>query len=183
MDYTNKLKYWNNLFLNRKAMFPPENYLVENIDFLQGDTFLDLGCGDGRNTLYLAEKGFKVTAADFSETGLQKINALNKPEITTIQCDCNNVAELQQIGTFNSIILSHFIPDFDSLKFLPQLLRSKGTILMIAFHKKMRKQREDSKNLILGFDELHKAIPQMNYIKKEYFKDNRGYFNGCILQK
>lgn len=32
---------------------------------------LDLGCGTGRNTIYLADKGFKVSACDLSETGLE----------------------------------------------------------------------------------------------------------------
>lgn len=31
---------------------------------------LDLGCGTGRNTFYLADRGFKVWACDLSETGL-----------------------------------------------------------------------------------------------------------------
>lgn len=32
---------------------------------------LDLGCGDGRNSLYLARQGFHVTAVDYSRVGLE----------------------------------------------------------------------------------------------------------------
>jgi len=32
---------------------------------------MDLGCGTGRHTIYLAQQGFKVYATDISETGLE----------------------------------------------------------------------------------------------------------------
>jgi 2-polyprenyl-3-methyl-5-hydroxy-6-metoxy-1,4-benzoquinol methylase len=36
---------------------------------------LDLGCGIGRNSLYLAENGFDVYAYDLSESGLARLTA------------------------------------------------------------------------------------------------------------
>ncbi|UCD17637.1 MAG: class I SAM-dependent methyltransferase [Candidatus Zixiibacteriota bacterium] len=35
-------------------------------------TLLDLGCGEGRNAIYFATQGFKVTGLDLSQPGLQK---------------------------------------------------------------------------------------------------------------
>ena len=35
---------------------------------------LDLGCGDGRNSIFLAEQGHKVTAIDVSQNGISKLN-------------------------------------------------------------------------------------------------------------
>ena len=37
---------------------------------------LDLGCGDGRNSLYAARLGYDVTAVDISEAGISKLNSL-----------------------------------------------------------------------------------------------------------
>lgn len=37
---------------------------------------LDLGCGEGRDTTFLAEAGFQVVARDVSPTGLEKTRAL-----------------------------------------------------------------------------------------------------------
>lgn len=39
---------------------------------------LDMGCGDGRHSLYLAQKGFNVDAFDISENGINKLNTLAK---------------------------------------------------------------------------------------------------------
>ncbi|HUZ88945.1 MAG TPA: class I SAM-dependent methyltransferase, partial [Candidatus Acidoferrales bacterium] len=37
---------------------------------------LDLGCGEGRNAIWLAELGWQVTGVDFSEMGLDKARRL-----------------------------------------------------------------------------------------------------------
>ena len=34
---------------------------------------LDLGCGEGRNALYLADLGFQTTAIDISRSGIEKV--------------------------------------------------------------------------------------------------------------
>ena len=52
----------------------PNKYLVEAIkDLPAGSTVLDLGCGEGRNALYVAKLGFVVTAVDISEIALRKL--------------------------------------------------------------------------------------------------------------
>ncbi len=50
-----------------------------------GARVLDLGCGDGRNAIPLAESGFDVTAVDISEAGIAKINTLTRGRGLCIQ--------------------------------------------------------------------------------------------------
>jgi len=45
---------------------------------IQAGTVLDLGCGDGRHSLYAASRGFKVEAIDISDSGIQRLRALAK---------------------------------------------------------------------------------------------------------
>lgn len=48
--------------------------VVDYVDLLKKNDVrhvLDLGCGTGRNAIYLLKNGFDVTATDISETGLQ----------------------------------------------------------------------------------------------------------------
>lgn len=54
----------------------PSSYLVEQMDLIsrlcRGRDALDIACGEGRNSIFLARHGFRVTGIDISETGLDK---------------------------------------------------------------------------------------------------------------
>jgi len=52
---------------------PSEELFVYLKDGSLNGRALDLGCGDGRDSLPLAHLGFRVTAIDLSETGLNKL--------------------------------------------------------------------------------------------------------------
>ncbi|MBD3233598.1 MAG: methyltransferase domain-containing protein [candidate division Zixibacteria bacterium] len=47
-----------------------KDYVESNT--VNGDV-LDLGCGDGRNALYMAKRGLRVTAVDTSDVGIKKM--------------------------------------------------------------------------------------------------------------
>jgi SAM-dependent methyltransferase len=59
-------------------------------DLPAGAELVDLGSGEGRNAVWLAEQGFRVTAVDFSEAGLNKTRALARQRgvaVETVRAD------------------------------------------------------------------------------------------------
>jgi SAM-dependent methyltransferase len=54
----------------------PNRFLVEEVAGRAPGRALDLACGEGRNALWLAERGWQVTAVDFSAVGLEKARRL-----------------------------------------------------------------------------------------------------------
>lgn len=65
---------WNRRFLKRDFLFTaePNRFLVEEVGELAPGTALDVAAGEGRNAVWLAERGWRVTAVDFSSAGLEK---------------------------------------------------------------------------------------------------------------
>ncbi len=74
-----------------------------------GLKFLDLGAGGGSNTLWLANRGFKVTAVEFSKSACDRIwKALpenDKPLVTIINSD---VMEVDFKTKFDCILMVGF---------------------------------------------------------------------------
>jgi 2-polyprenyl-3-methyl-5-hydroxy-6-metoxy-1,4-benzoquinol methylase len=52
------------------ARRPPNEWLISEVAHLQPRLALDAGCGHGSDTLWLAARGWNVTAVDFSATAL-----------------------------------------------------------------------------------------------------------------
>lgn len=50
----------------------PNQFLVAEVVGLRPGRAVDLGCGEGRNSIWLAEQGWEVTGIDFSRVGLAK---------------------------------------------------------------------------------------------------------------
>ena len=50
----------------------PNQFLVAEAVGLQAGRAVDLACGEGRNSIWLAEQGWEVTCVDFSPVGLAK---------------------------------------------------------------------------------------------------------------
>jgi len=72
----------------------------------QGATVLDLGCGEGRNALFMAECGFDVTAADISETGINKLQALALQRGLTLHAEVADMRSYSFPHAFD-LIMSH----------------------------------------------------------------------------
>jgi cyclopropane fatty-acyl-phospholipid synthase-like methyltransferase len=78
----------------------------------QKSTILDLGAGEGRNAIYLAKNGHMVTAVDFSEKGIRKIEKRakkNKVHIDTIVANISDREFVSKLGSFDAILANKVI--------------------------------------------------------------------------
>jgi 2-polyprenyl-3-methyl-5-hydroxy-6-metoxy-1,4-benzoquinol methylase len=69
---------WNERYGGRDLVWTAEanRFVVSELSDHPRGTALDLACGEGRNTVWLAEQGFEATGIDWSEVGLDKAHRL-----------------------------------------------------------------------------------------------------------
>lgn len=69
---------WNMRFASEDTYLGqnPSSFLIQEIERIKrlapGKTALDVASGEGRNSVFLAQHGFKVTALDISDVGIDK---------------------------------------------------------------------------------------------------------------
>ncbi|WP_246115504.1 class I SAM-dependent methyltransferase [Trebonia kvetii] len=54
----------------------PNRFVTAEVTALAAGRAIDLGTGEGRNAIWLAERGWQVTAVDFSAAGLARASRL-----------------------------------------------------------------------------------------------------------
>ncbi|WP_153415916.1 class I SAM-dependent methyltransferase [Nocardia macrotermitis] len=78
MNTTDAVTFWNDVYANRPtATAPrPNDRLTEIVTPLPPGDALDIGCGEGGDTLWLARQGWRVTAIDISRVAVDRLAAL-----------------------------------------------------------------------------------------------------------
>ncbi len=69
---------WDQRYAGRDLLWTSEanRFLVTEAESLAPARALDLACGEGRNAVWLAERGWHVMGVDFSEVGIEKARQL-----------------------------------------------------------------------------------------------------------
>lgn len=81
-------KLWENFYAGDSQVFYPSKFAESVLPLLErGGQLLDVGCGNGRDSVYFAQNGVDVTAIDLS----QKAIAGLKSRAPCIRAVCDNV--------------------------------------------------------------------------------------------
>lgn len=113
-----------------KALLKLESYLVP------GGKTLVVADGEGRNSVYLASKGFDVTATDYSEVGLTKAKRLAEERGVAVEYVVEDIFERdwssEQYDNVVAVFIQ-FVPPSQMTKVLSGLaaaLKPNGTLLV-----------------------------------------------------
>lgn len=99
--------------------------LVEQAAKLSAPTnVIEIGCGDGRNSLFLAKEGFDVMAVDLSSVGIEKLQETARQEELKIQTEVGDIRNIELTGDYGVIVSTyvlHHLPRTDALKLVGEI--------------------------------------------------------------
>ncbi|MGN9163204.1 class I SAM-dependent methyltransferase [Clostridium sulfidigenes] len=95
-------EWWSNFYSDKEKAIPffkniPDENLASyfELDLLKQGKALDIGCGNGRNSLYLAHKGFEVYGIDFSKTSIEWGKQLAKEQSIEVNFLCQSIFDFK----------------------------------------------------------------------------------------
>ena len=187
MKYMGYESYWNHKFNNRiEKLLPPEKLLLDDIESFQfGELGLELACGDGRNIIPLAKKGYVMTGVDFSEIAIERLKRFSKEQsvlVDVFQMDLSKRAFMENLPKFDFIIINHYrlCPDlyFELIEHL-----NEGGCLWVNGFSDLPADNSDvtQKDLITNTD--FESIQNILLDKKEYEDGNRKFVRYCFRKQ
>ena len=111
-----------NYFTGKYGLTQTHSDVVYSAGIVKPGNTLDLGCGNGRNSLYLAANGFDVTAWDKNPAGIENIERIKAAEgIDNLKADIKDLNSLSFEGEYD-FILSTVVMMFLEAKTIPGLI-------------------------------------------------------------
>lgn len=126
---------WDEMYRSRDQVFSgePNAVLVTEVSGLPPGRALDVGCGEGADALWLAGRGWQVTAVDISATALTHaaIDAALAGRVTWTRADL--ITTPPPVGVFDLVSIHYFPlphqPDHSALRGLLAGVAPGGTLL------------------------------------------------------
>lgn len=111
-----------NYFTEKYGMTRTHSEVVYSAGMVKPGKTLDLGCGNGRNSLYLAANGFDVTAWDKNANSIDNIESIKAKEgISNLQTAIKDLNSLRFDGEYD-FILSTVVLMFLQAETIPGLI-------------------------------------------------------------
>lgn len=177
---------WDRKYQNKENILKnPEDFIVQNYNTLKEGTVLDFASGDGRNSIFIAKKGFQVTAVDFSNEALKRLIYFTSKEninVNTLCLDLSNNKSISSLDTFDNIIICCYKLEDFLIEYIENLLNPSGILIYCTFNINHHIENAFKKSLCLEPSELlHKF--SLNLLKYESLNVNNRYIDGYIFKK
>jgi 2-polyprenyl-3-methyl-5-hydroxy-6-metoxy-1,4-benzoquinol methylase len=168
---------WDKKYIDKaqllKQRYPSKN-LVLFTNECKGVKALDIGCGAGRNALYLAKNGFEVDALDIAKVALDKLNEYAKEDKTdklihTLHVDIDDVS--LHVESYDLVVMANFL-DRDMIQKAKVALKKDGIFFVETYMKDDINEKENSKDKnLLKANELKEIFADYEILFYDEFEN------------
>ncbi len=175
-------KYSRPTFIYGKS---PAGFLAENYQYIPYEgTVLDMGMGEGRNAVFLAQKGYKVTGVDISSVAVKKSYLLAQEFGVKIKGVVASLSDYKIApASFDAIVCFYYV-DRSLVEKIKSWLKPGGILIYEAYTTRERaKTRNGQAEEYLGEQELLKLFSGMRVLKYEEPLHEKEFRSSIILRK
>ena len=157
---------WDNRFSKHSWSRDPDPSLVELCQTMPPGDAIDLGCGPGRNAIWLAVHGFHVTGVDSSVVGLEQAAERARAEGVSLELVAADIFEYQiPPSTFDLAVVANMHPGHERLAALLRRvsdgLKPGGHMFVVGHHiDNLGHAGPPRPDLLFTEDRLRAALPE-----------------------
>ena len=164
-----EVERWNRILTAEKPAFnvKPNEFLVQMAKGRKPGTALDVGMGQGRNAIWLAQQGWDVTGFDPAE------KAVALAQETARKLGVHLKTEVKEMETFDfgeqrwDLILLSYVGGRDMTGVLQRALKPGGVLVVEAFHRDATKGRSIGGDVVFDTGELPALYKQLRVVRYE----------------
>lgn len=145
------MKQWDKIYKENKSYGASLDYMLEMAKVFRErkvKRILDLGCGSGKHTIYLAKKGFEVYGFDISQNAIETARELIKNENMKIDFKTGSMyKKLPYVDNFFDAVISVRVLNHGrinqikkTIKELERVLKPKG-LIFISVHRILSRKK------------------------------------------
>jgi 2-polyprenyl-3-methyl-5-hydroxy-6-metoxy-1,4-benzoquinol methylase len=141
MDRDSTQNRWDDRYREQGALWgaEPNRFLVEAVQGLEPCTALDLGCGQGRNSLWLARLGFTVTGLDLSPVAIGQAVEMAEQQGLDVEFEAVDLGTWDPAGRMWDLVVLTYLHLSEDMRrtvhgTAEQALAPGGTLVVVAHH-------------------------------------------------
>ena len=136
---------WNRKYQEHPTLLetrPPSPLLEKFFSYAPGHQAIDLACGSGRHTLFLAQNGFHVDAVDISSVALKRLKQRTKDfNVTLYEVDLENFTP--QKDKYDLAIMTNYL-DRELIDRTTKILKPNALFILETYMEHPENEKKDS---------------------------------------
>jgi SAM-dependent methyltransferase len=169
-------RHWNDRYSHDPWAKDPSRWLVDNSRLLPPPgTAIDIAGGTGRNALWLAQRGWKVTLVDVSDVALNlATDRARKVDVSLVTGLIDLSTDPLPAGPWNLVLLFHYL-DRDLFSQIESALEPGGMLIgSLATVTNLERNDRPPRQYLLGNGELPSLLSEFEMLDyNEVWNDDR----------
>ncbi len=176
---------WNRILTAEKPSFNtnPNAFLVEMVKGRPPGAALDVGMGQGRNAIYLAQQGWNVTGFDPAEKAVAQANAT----AARLGVKLNTVIEGSEDFVFGEnrwdLIVLSYVSVRDVSDKVVRALKPGGIVVVEGFHRDVTRKAPVGGAVVFDTNELPKIFSELRMLRYEDVDAPNDFGGGAGLSR